>query len=133
MCILGYLGHLQSPDIGVVLPLHSLVPYQVKELFGMACRGGMQRAQLDVVGNSVPTACISQKRDKRSNLQRDCIQGVWKQGFCLSVVEACLLCVLYMQVLAQKLLCVPCCSASVCLGMVWECAGSGLSRVLSLN
>lgn len=37
MSILGYLGHLQSPDIGVVLPLHSLVPYQVKELFGMAC------------------------------------------------------------------------------------------------
>ncbi|XP_023796168.1 polynucleotide 5'-hydroxyl-kinase NOL9 isoform X2 [Cyanistes caeruleus] len=29
MSILGYLGHLQSPDIGAVLPLHSLVPYQV--------------------------------------------------------------------------------------------------------
>lgn len=36
MSILGYLGHLQSPDIGAVLPLHSLVPYQVKELSGMA-------------------------------------------------------------------------------------------------
>uniref|UniRef100_A0A8D0FBC8 Polynucleotide 5'-hydroxyl-kinase NOL9 n=1 Tax=Strix occidentalis caurina TaxID=311401 RepID=A0A8D0FBC8_STROC len=29
MSILGYLGQLQSPDIGAVLPLHSLVPYQV--------------------------------------------------------------------------------------------------------
>uniref|UniRef100_A0A8C3P0D9 Polynucleotide 5'-hydroxyl-kinase NOL9 n=1 Tax=Cyanoderma ruficeps TaxID=181631 RepID=A0A8C3P0D9_9PASS len=29
MSILGYLGHLQSPDIGAVLPLHCLVPYQV--------------------------------------------------------------------------------------------------------
>ncbi|XP_051642535.1 polynucleotide 5'-hydroxyl-kinase NOL9 isoform X1 [Manacus candei] len=29
MSILGYLGHLQYPDIGAVLPLHSLVPYQV--------------------------------------------------------------------------------------------------------
>ncbi|NXH16365.1 NOL9 kinase, partial [Bucco capensis] len=29
MSILGYLGQLQSPDIGVVLPLHTLVPYQV--------------------------------------------------------------------------------------------------------
>nr|XP_009677090.1 PREDICTED: polynucleotide 5'-hydroxyl-kinase NOL9 isoform X1 [Struthio camelus australis] len=29
MAILGYLGQLQPPDIGAVLPLHSLVPYQV--------------------------------------------------------------------------------------------------------
>ncbi|XP_061868982.1 polynucleotide 5'-hydroxyl-kinase NOL9 isoform X2 [Colius striatus] len=29
MSILGYLGQLQSPDMGTVLPLHSLVPYQV--------------------------------------------------------------------------------------------------------
>ncbi|NWX13920.1 NOL9 kinase, partial [Aegotheles bennettii] len=29
MSILGYLGQLQSPDIGAVLPLHTLVPYQV--------------------------------------------------------------------------------------------------------
>ncbi|NWY48956.1 NOL9 kinase, partial [Sylvia atricapilla] len=29
MSILGYLGHLQNPDIGAVLPLHYLVPYQV--------------------------------------------------------------------------------------------------------
>uniref|UniRef100_A0A8C8BG18 Nucleolar protein 9 n=1 Tax=Otus sunia TaxID=257818 RepID=A0A8C8BG18_9STRI len=29
MSILGYLGQLQSPDVGAVLPLHSLVPYQV--------------------------------------------------------------------------------------------------------
>ncbi|NWY61874.1 NOL9 kinase, partial [Chionis minor] len=29
MSILGYLGQLQSPDIRAVLPLHSLVPYQV--------------------------------------------------------------------------------------------------------
>ncbi|NXX51792.1 NOL9 kinase, partial [Tricholaema leucomelas] len=27
--ILGYLGQLQCPDIGAVLPLHSLLPYQV--------------------------------------------------------------------------------------------------------
>lgn len=33
MSILGYLGQLQSPDIGAVLPLHSLVPYQVIEQF----------------------------------------------------------------------------------------------------
>lgn len=33
MSILGYLGQLQSPDIGAVLPLHSLVPYQVSERF----------------------------------------------------------------------------------------------------
>ena len=31
MSILGYLGQLQSPDVGAVLPLNSLVPYQVKE------------------------------------------------------------------------------------------------------
>nr|XP_009933690.1 PREDICTED: polynucleotide 5'-hydroxyl-kinase NOL9 [Opisthocomus hoazin] len=29
MSILGYLGQLQSPDVGAVLPLNSLVPYQV--------------------------------------------------------------------------------------------------------
>ncbi|KAM8989626.1 polynucleotide 5'-hydroxyl-kinase NOL9 isoform 1-T1 [Ara ararauna] len=29
MSMLGYLGQLQAPDIGAVLPLHSLVPYQV--------------------------------------------------------------------------------------------------------
>uniref|UniRef100_A0A8B9E9S5 Nucleolar protein 9 n=1 Tax=Anser cygnoides TaxID=8845 RepID=A0A8B9E9S5_ANSCY len=29
MSILGYLGQLQPPDIGSVLPLHSFVPYQV--------------------------------------------------------------------------------------------------------
>ncbi|NXI54350.1 NOL9 kinase, partial [Chloroceryle aenea] len=29
MSILGYLGQLQSPDVGAVLPLHGLVPYQV--------------------------------------------------------------------------------------------------------
>ncbi|NXX11763.1 NOL9 kinase, partial [Podargus strigoides] len=29
MSILGYLGQLQSPDVGAMLPLHSLVPYQV--------------------------------------------------------------------------------------------------------
>ncbi|XP_033924055.1 polynucleotide 5'-hydroxyl-kinase NOL9 [Melopsittacus undulatus] len=29
MSMLGYLGQLQAPDIGSVLPLHSLVPYQV--------------------------------------------------------------------------------------------------------
>lgn len=29
MSILGYLGQLQPPDVASVLPLHSLVPYQV--------------------------------------------------------------------------------------------------------
>ncbi|NWR82014.1 NOL9 kinase, partial [Centropus unirufus] len=29
MTLLGYLGQLQCPDIGAVVPLHSLVPYQV--------------------------------------------------------------------------------------------------------
>ncbi|KFQ29816.1 Polynucleotide 5'-hydroxyl-kinase NOL9, partial [Mesitornis unicolor] len=29
MAMLGYLGQLQPPDVGAVLPLHSLVPYQV--------------------------------------------------------------------------------------------------------
>ncbi|NXX82718.1 NOL9 kinase, partial [Urocolius indicus] len=29
MSILGYLGQLQDPDVGALLPLHSLVPYQV--------------------------------------------------------------------------------------------------------
>ncbi|XP_064381419.1 polynucleotide 5'-hydroxyl-kinase NOL9 isoform X2 [Dromaius novaehollandiae] len=29
MAIVGYLGQLQPPDVGSVLPLHSLVPYQV--------------------------------------------------------------------------------------------------------
>lgn len=38
MSILGYLGQLQSPDIGAVLPLHSLVPYQVNEHFLKAWR-----------------------------------------------------------------------------------------------
>lgn len=33
MSILGYLGQLQSPDVGAVLPLHSLVPYQVNGRF----------------------------------------------------------------------------------------------------
>lgn len=33
MAILGYLGQLQSPDLGAVLPLHSLVPYQVNGPF----------------------------------------------------------------------------------------------------
>uniref|UniRef100_A0A8C3PL58 Polynucleotide 5'-hydroxyl-kinase NOL9 n=1 Tax=Calidris pygmaea TaxID=425635 RepID=A0A8C3PL58_9CHAR len=42
MSILGYLGQLQSPDIGAVLPLHSLVPYQVSGCFGKAWEGGGQ-------------------------------------------------------------------------------------------
>lgn len=33
MAILGYLGQLQSPDSGAVLPLHGLVPYQVNGRF----------------------------------------------------------------------------------------------------
>lgn len=35
MSMLGYLGQLQAPDIGAVLPLHSLAPYQVH---GWLCR-----------------------------------------------------------------------------------------------
>lgn len=31
MSLLGYLGQLQCPDIGAVIPLHGLVPYQVSK------------------------------------------------------------------------------------------------------
>lgn len=131
MSILGYLGHLQSPDIGAVLPLHSLVPYQVKELFGMACQGSVQRAQLEVMGNSVPTAYVSQKRDKQSNLQSNCMQGVWKLSFCRGAGVTHVLRVLHLQVLVQKLLCVPCLSAGVRVCRV--CTQQSLISELKLN
>lgn len=122
MSILGYLGHLQSPDIGAVLPLHSLVPYQVKELFATR---NVHTAQLEVMGNSVPTAYVSQKRDKRSNLQSDCIQGVWGPGFCRVAGVARVCCV--------SCVCRCWCrSCSVCPAVVHGC-GVGVSRILSLN
>jgi len=98
MSILGYLGQLQPPDVASVLPLHSLVPYQVCGPSGGGVPGA---AGVWLLGTESCTVNVFWKMGEKCSV----IQGnkliSKRQGLCCSVTMARFLCV---QLLVLKLL-----------------------------